>query len=228
MLPAATAAPAYAERAQSDEGSRLANQPLPPGAQLREEFADTAYWIATILTDRSGRATVTVSLPDNLTTWVFRGVGVTSDTRVGDQAIDPAGHETAAHSPVAPRFFVAGDRVELAALVSNNTGASQDVTVTLTAEGLTLEDPAEQNVTIADKGEQRITWWITADDVETASIVMSAVADEYADAARPRLTTVPDGTSGSIPLFRSRDRGNGRTVDRGRQPDRDDRPSSPL
>jgi hypothetical protein len=40
------------------------------------------------MTDKDGKASVTVKLPDNLTTWTMRGVGVTGDTRVGEGLAD--------------------------------------------------------------------------------------------------------------------------------------------
>ena len=39
------------------------------GAQVRTRFADTAYWSPSVITDSDGTATVTVDMPENLTTW---------------------------------------------------------------------------------------------------------------------------------------------------------------
>ncbi|MBW2278279.1 MAG: alpha-2-macroglobulin, partial [Deltaproteobacteria bacterium] len=192
--PMATGAPQMEAEEGLARAPEAAPAPLPPGVQLREQFSDTAFWDATIVTDRTGRATVKIELPDNLTTWVFRSVGVTADTEVGDETIDLLVTKPLLVRPVTPRFFVVEDRVQLAALVSNNTGETQDVEVTLHGEGFLLEDPAAQEVTIADGGETKVTWWITVEDVETADVVMSAVAGSYSDAARPRLTTGPEGT----------------------------------
>ncbi|MCP4594052.1 MAG: alpha-2-macroglobulin, partial [bacterium] len=57
-----------------------------------------------------------------------------------------------------------------------------------------MEDAAAQQVEIADGGEVKVTWWVEVEDVEAVDVTMSAVAGDYADAARPRLTTGPDGT----------------------------------
>ena len=176
---------------------------LPPGpepvappadAQPREQFADTAYWDASIATDCSGRATVEIELPDNLTTWVFRAVGVTASTEVGEASAELLATKPLLVRPVTPRFLVVGDRVQLAALVSNDTGSAQEVTVTLHEEGLTLEGPSAHVVSIPDGGEDKVTWWVTVDDVSAVDATVSAVAGPYSDAARPRLTTGPEST----------------------------------
>ena len=40
-----------------------------PASVTRENFPDTAYWDAQIVTDANGEATVSMNLPDSLTTW---------------------------------------------------------------------------------------------------------------------------------------------------------------
>ena len=187
------AAPMPTMVAEDAVEQKAANE-LPPGVELREEFADTAFWDANVVTDETGRASVTIQLPDNLTTWVLRGVGVTADTEVGEETADLLVTKPLLVRPVTPRFFVVDDRAQLAALVSNNTGATQEVEVTLHADGLALEDEAAQTVSIPDGGEAQVTWWVEAEDVEVADVSFSAVAGDYSDAARPRLTTGPDGT----------------------------------
>jgi uncharacterized protein YfaS (alpha-2-macroglobulin family) len=178
-----------------DEGRMLkVGEELPAGVELREEFEDAAFWDAAVVTDRTGRATVEIEMPDNLTTWVFRGVGITADTEVGEATIDFLVTKPLLVRPVTPRFFVVGDRAQLAALVSNNTGETQEVEVTLHAEGLLVDGSAVQQVSIPAGGEEKVTWWVEVEDVPSADIAFSAVAGEYTDAARPRLTTGSEGT----------------------------------
>ncbi len=194
MAPSAPMATAVAEMPLEAKVGERGAVALPPGVELREEFEDTAFWDATVVTDRTGRATVEVELPDNLTTWVFRGVGVTAETEVGEETTELLVTKPLLVRPVTPRFFVVGDRAQLAALVSNNTGAAQEVEVTLHATGLVLEDPAVQTIPVPSGGEEEVTWWVEVEDVETVDVTMSAVAGDYSDAARPRLTTGPEGT----------------------------------
>ncbi|MFB0537277.1 MAG: Ig-like domain-containing protein [Anaerolineae bacterium] len=166
----------------------------PPGVALREEFADTAYWDATVVTDRSGRASVEIELPDNLTTWVFRGVGITADTEVGEATTELLVTKPLLVRPVTPRFFVVDDQAQLAAILNNNTDEDLEVQVALSSTGLVVHDDEEQTVTIAAGSEGKVTWQVTVEDVEKVDVIFSAVAGEYSDAARPRLTTGPEGS----------------------------------
>ena len=184
------AAPMALDGDQAGKGGAMP----PPGVDLREEFADTAYWRADFTTDPDGRGQVQIKLPDNLTTWVFRGVGASRDTVVGEATVDLLVTKPLLVRPVTPRFFVVADEAYLSALVSNNTDRELAVEVALSSTGLVLHNDETQSVTIPARGETKITWRVTVQDVPNVEIIFSAVSGEYSDAARPRLTTGPDGT----------------------------------
>jgi uncharacterized protein YfaS (alpha-2-macroglobulin family) len=190
--PAATSAPAALE--SSAKNAAQGSTPT-----VREQFADTAYWNATITTDVNGSASVDIALPDNLTTWVLRGVALTADTRVGEGTTDLLVTKPMLVRPVMPRFLTVGDTVELAANVSNNTASPLTTQVGLTARGITVTGELTQTLTIPANGEAQATWRASVPDVTAADLVFSAVAGSYADAARPRLGTGPGGT---LPVYR--------------------------
>ena len=189
---------AMSERsASADQGSAAAQ--LPAGVALRENFVDAAYWNAAVTTDADGRTALDVKLPDNLTTWVVRAVGVTTDTKVGEATIETLVTKPLLIRPVTPRFFVVGDRVRLAASVTNQTSGDLDVEMTLASTGLSLEGPAVQTLAVPAGSERQATWWVTVGNIESVDLAFSAVAGGLSDAARPRLTTGPEGT---IPVYR--------------------------
>ncbi len=188
---------------EADVGGRAANIAPPEGVEIREEFQDTAYWEPRLVTDREGKARVTLTLPDNLTTWVVRGVGLTAQTAVGEATDELVATKPLLVRPVAPRFFVVEDRAQLAANVSNNTDTTLEVEVSLSAEGvgISADTPPRQTVTLPARSERKVTWWATVDDVTEAQLVFSAVTPpdaggevQYADASTPRVTTGPDGS----------------------------------
>lgn len=194
------AGPPTAAPAAGAEAPELVSADRGPAAPaVRAQFADTAYWNAVVTTDAGGHAAVQVKLPDNLTTWVMRGVGLTGDTRVGEGTVEVIATRPLLVRPVTPRFFVVGDSAELAANVSNNTGAPLEAQVALAARGLTVATAITQTVRVPANGEATVTWQVTAQDVTAADLVFSAVSGNYSDASRPRLAAGPDGT---LPVYR--------------------------
>ncbi len=174
----------------------LDNAPVPV---VREEFADTAFWGASITTGEDGRAEGSITLPDNLTTWVLRGVGITDATHVGEGTAEVVATRPLLIRPVTPRFLVVDDEVELAANVSNRTDEALQVEVGLQTEGLTVTDALTQSVTIAARSETKVTWQTTVQDVAAVDLVFRAVSEQYSDASKPRLASGPDGT---LPVYR--------------------------
>jgi alpha-2-macroglobulin len=162
-------------------------------AFIRSQFEDTAYWNGTILTGPDGRATVTVKVPDNLTTWVALVRGLDRDARVGEAEIEVITTKPLLVRPHAPRFLVAGDRVVLGMHVHNNTIASLNVSARLEAAGFDLDNPdrAVQVVTVPSGGQRYVFWDGVAQPVDKIDLVFSAQAGELRDAATPDLGPLP-------------------------------------
>lgn len=160
---------------------------------LRTDFRDTAYWSGAFETDANGRAVIEFPLPDNLTTWTTLVRGLTQDTKVGEAVAELLVTKDLIVRPVTPRFLVAGDRVQLGAVVNNNTSRSLDVTVDLQSSGITLEDPAasSQSIQVAPGGRERVNWWATVPDAGSANLVFSARSGGLQDSATPALGEIP-------------------------------------
>ena len=150
----------------------------------RENFPDTAYWEAQIVTDANGNALVSMNLPDNLTTWQVLVRGMTMDTLVGEAKLDLVATQDLLIRPVAPRFLVAGDHALLAAVVQNNTTNAMQGNATLQASGFVLDDPNSmtQAVSLPANGRVRLEWWGMAENVTSASLRFSVQAGELQDA----------------------------------------------
>ncbi len=157
-------------------GGGLASESL-----VRTNFQDTAYWRARVRTDASGRASVEVTLPDNLTTWRMRARGITADTLVGEGTADVLSTLDVLARPVTPRFFVIGDKATLSIVAHNNTVNDLDAVVTLQAAGLDIAQ-GPQTVRIPAGGKVKVDWQVTVPNVEQVVLRGSVKAGDYADA----------------------------------------------
>ncbi|MCB8921737.1 MAG: Ig-like domain-containing protein [Ardenticatenaceae bacterium] len=157
---------------------------------IREDFPDTAYWRGQITTDANGEATVSITLPDNLTTWRMDARAVTEDTKVGQATHDIVTTKPVLVSPLTPRFFVVGDEARVGTAVHNNTDQPLSANVTLQAEGVTLHNPDTQVIEIPARQQGVVYWNVVVNDVERVDFVFSVNAGEYSDASRPTLGTL--------------------------------------
>ncbi len=165
---------------------------------IREEFVDTPYWNGSVVTGADGTAQVSITLPDNLTTWRLdaRAVSLPADAplRVGSATYDLISTKPLLVRAITPRFFVEGDEVALAAIVNNNTG--QDLTVDVR---LISDPPLEylngrdsERVTIAAGTRGRVEFPVRvmlADDQQFVNLTFTAIDSTrtFADATIPPL-----------------------------------------
>ncbi len=169
--------------------------------EIRKEFPDTALWRAQVRTGPTGETQVTFELPDSLTTWVADARAVTADTKVGSETLEFVVAKPLLIRPVTPRFFVAGDRPEVAAVVHNNTGEELDVTVSLEALGGAVAEESAQVVTVPAGGRTRVTWSLAVPTAATGEVLLnfSVAGGGYEDATRPTLGQPPEQ---ALPVYR--------------------------
>ncbi|MBN1658623.1 MAG: Ig-like domain-containing protein [Anaerolineae bacterium] len=161
------------------------------GGLVRSRFADTAFWAPVVRTDEEGRAQVEVALPDNLTTWRMQARGITAETLVGRAEVDVLSTLDLLVRPVLPRFFVVGDRAEIATVVHNNTAEPLDVRVNISAEGLRLPTETSREVRVPAGDKVRVDWPVEVLPGQEVSVRMWASAGD-----------LYDGREDALPVYR--------------------------
>ncbi|HLC05224.1 MAG TPA: Ig-like domain-containing protein, partial [Anaerolineales bacterium] len=173
--------------------------------EVRQDFPDTAFWDAHVQTGSDGQAQVTVTLPDNLTTWRMDARAVTADSKVGQAINDLISTRPLLVRPQTPRFFVVGDQVRLGAAIHNNTDQAMTVDIELQAEGLTLQGNRSQRTEIAAKRQAYVTWDAEVDpEAGRVDLIFSAqgqttTGERLQDASRPPLGTLDNQ---GLPVYR--------------------------
>ncbi len=163
--------------------------------EVRRIFRDTAYWNATVRTDDEGRATVSVELPDNLTTWRLTAKAVNEATQVGDATNDIVVAKDLLIRPVTPRFFVSGDTARLEAIVHNYTDQRVEVAVSLSATGLAIDGSSAHSVSIPAGESHEVVWQTSVALADQATLTFSArAANGLSDAVELELPVYAYGT----------------------------------
>ncbi|MCG3179041.1 MAG: hypothetical protein BIFFINMI_01372 [Phycisphaerae bacterium] len=170
--------------AEGDPGS--AQQAVQP--TVRSNFADTALWVGALTTNDKGEAEVSLTMPENLSTWKTKAWAMGDGARCGEGSAEVVTTKNLIVRLQAPRFFVQKDEVVLSANVHNYLKSKKDVKVELTLEGGTLEllpdNKLEQAVQIDAGGEKRVDWRVRVLKPGDASITVKALTDEESDAMR--------------------------------------------
>jgi uncharacterized protein YfaS (alpha-2-macroglobulin family) len=163
---------------------------------VRKEFPDAIFWAADITTDASGTATVRVSYPDALTTWRLTARAVTADTHAGAALQRTTTTKDVILRVITPRFLTEGDTMRLPTVLHNYLPDAKNMTVSVSAKGLTpLDDAATQPkaATIASGDESRMEWPFKADKVGSATVTGTATTEGDGDAVEQTLPVLPYG-----------------------------------
>jgi uncharacterized protein YfaS (alpha-2-macroglobulin family) len=160
---------------------------------IRKEFKDTAFWQPDVVTGGDGKATVSFTLPDNLTTWRATARGVTADTRVGSVVQKTIARKDVIMRLEMPRFLTEGDTVTISGLVHNFLKNDKSTKISLELNGAQLLDPPDSTVTIRPNGEHRVDWRVQANTVGKLTLLAKALTDTESDAVEMTMEIVPHG-----------------------------------
>ncbi|HEY8287048.1 MAG TPA: alpha-2-macroglobulin family protein, partial [Chloroflexota bacterium] len=157
----------------------------------RQNFPDTAYWNPSVVTDANGNASVTITLPDNLTTWTFTALGGTTGTLVGQNSTDLVSSKDLLLEPALPNFLTVGDTAASGAVVNNLTAVSQSVRVTLQTTNGAAKGDYQSTVDVPAGGSQLVQWPIQAGLVGSQSYLFSAQSSTDPTLGDRLLVSVP-------------------------------------
>ena len=161
-------------------------------------FEDTAFWQGVVRTDASGRASISFTLPDNLTTWQVESVGITKDTKLGSGYYEFITRKEVMVVPLRPRFIVPGDEFLLGAKVFNQTDAAQILHVSFSSDTLEIIDGKEIEAVTLEKDENKTVYFSVRApknvDEGKHVFILSAQNVDYEDTVENTIRILPNNT----------------------------------
>jgi uncharacterized protein YfaS (alpha-2-macroglobulin family) len=124
------------------------------GVGFRSDFKTTVLFAPEVVTGPDGRASVTIDLPDNLTTFRIMAVAVTRGDQAGVGGAEVRVAKPLMALPALPRLARVGDRFEAGVVVHSPTGAVKEVEVRAEAQGLVLDGTPTQRVALGGTGRE--------------------------------------------------------------------------
>lgn len=145
-----------------------------PEERKRMNLKDTAFWNPAIVTNDAGIATVTFTLPDNLTTWQLLAIASTKDSRFGAKDGTMLETKHVIVRPVRPRFAVVGDEARLGAIVHNFLPTTQTFAVSLKGKGFTVRGSSTQKITVKPDEQMKVDFPVAFDITDKATFDFKA------------------------------------------------------
>ena len=118
----------------------------------RRVFPETAYWNASIITDKEGKATVKIEAPSTTTRWRLLARGTTAETLVGEGRAAIATKKDFFVELKLPQIVGEGDTLRIIARVHNLTDYKGPVGLTLALDGGQEKADLTAKVELAGRG----------------------------------------------------------------------------
>ncbi len=163
------------------------------GQQMRprSNFADTAYWTPSVVTDVYGNANVQFTWPDNLTRWVATSEAVTTDTGVGDARATALVTKDFLVRLETPRFIRRGDTVTFVGIAHGMAGSPR-VRLNLDLGA----DPLETLLTLDHTLTADAAWTVDAGQaIGARTFTLSGSDGQRSDAMRLTIPVEAVGTA---------------------------------
>ncbi len=162
---------------------------------IRTDFRDLALWQGIVLTDEKGEAFVDITWPDSLTTWKTSCVGVTKDTKVGQESIETHVKKNLIARMSLPPFLREGDVTTVSAIVSNYGEHETSVTVSFDVQKAVLETKEPKQIIQLKAGEEKHIDYLVKAIIGygEATFTVKALASGESDAMSMNIPLLPYG-----------------------------------
>jgi len=182
---------------------RMSDDPNP--IRLRTNFNALAIFAPSVRTDASGRATVKINLPDNLTRYRITAVAGDGAKKFGLAESTLTARQSLMIRPSAPRFMNFGDRAELPVVVQNQTDKSLTADVAMRAANAQLTDGDGRRITIPANDRVEIRFPVTTAKTGVARFQIGAVSGDLADAAEFSFPVLTPATTEAFATYGTTD-----------------------
>ena len=218
-VPMPSAAPMMMESAAAEAPAgfsgedKQAAQPI----RVRSNFDPLALFAPTVGTDAEGKASVEVTVPDNLTRYRVMVVAVGDGKFFGSGEASVTARLPLMVRPSAPRFLNFGDSFELPVVLQNQTDDDMTVHVAvkatnadLTGDGAqTIEqgEAAGYSLNVPANNRVEVRFPTTTASAGTARFQFGGVSGDYADAAEVSLPVWTPATTEAFAVYGQVDEG---------------------
>jgi len=166
--------------------------------RVRQFFPETWLWTE-LMTDASGNATQTVTVPDTITTWKLRAVAISKENGLGVAESELTVFQPFFLTIDLPYSAIRGEEFPVSVAIYNYLDTAQTVQVDITEDSLfDLLDTASKTVEIAPNDIGSVQFKIRPNQIGIKEIKITARSPQAADAVIKTIIIEPEGVAREI------------------------------
>ncbi|HVV84546.1 MAG TPA: Ig-like domain-containing protein [Kofleriaceae bacterium] len=178
-----------------------------PAIAVRTNFNPLAAFAPSVRSGGDGKASVELTVPDNLTRYRLIAIAVAGDKEFGKGESAMTARLPVMVRPSPPRFLNFGDTFQLPVVVQNQTDAALDVTVGVRATNASLTDGGGRKVTVPANDRVEVRFPAAAELAGTARFQIVASSSAGGDAAEVALPVWTPATTEAFATYGQLDSG---------------------
>lgn len=150
----------------------------------RDLFLNSVYWNPSVRTNDKGKATVSFTVPDNLTTFRIIAFGQTKNNRFGVKETTFKVKKDLSIFTVFPEFLIQGDTFKAGINIHNQSNTQGSAEVTAFSDNLTINGNNTAKINLSKKSVHPAMFKYTANKVGTSNYGFKAVLDDLQDSIK--------------------------------------------
>ncbi|MHB0999369.1 MAG: alpha-2-macroglobulin family protein [Armatimonadota bacterium] len=168
--------------------------PTKQDVRVRQFFPETMYFNPSVITDGSGKATISLDAADSITTW---RVSAMASSKVGQLGSNSEGMKVFQDFFIdidLPVSLTQNDEVSIPVAIYNYLPSAQTVTLELTTEPwFELTDSATKKIEIGENDVEGIYYRIKVKEIGNHKLTVHAMGSKMSDAISRQIEVMPDG-----------------------------------
>ena len=198
--------PARRMRAESEknldqDGKDSGGESAASAIAIRSNFNPLAAFAPSVKTDASGKATVDIKVPDNLTRYRIIAIAVAGERQFGKGESAVTARLPLMVRPSPPRFLNFGDTFQLPVVVQNQTDSAMQVKVAIRTTNATITDGAGRMVSVPANDRVEVLFPAAAEMAGTARFQVVGSVGSYSDAAELALPVWTPATTEAFATY---------------------------
>jgi CD109 antigen len=179
-------------------GAKDGSEGLVEVERVRQYFPETWIW-EELETGSNGRASLDVTVPDSITTWMLRAVGVSQDHGLGIAEAQLVAFQPFFLTIDLPYSAIRGEEFPVSVSIYNYVDARQDIRVEIEeSDWFDLLDDAVKTVQIGPNDLGSVEFTIRPTSLGTNAVEIKAQGQRAADALSKTVIIEPEGVSREV------------------------------
>ncbi|MGE5195450.1 MAG: alpha-2-macroglobulin family protein, partial [Deltaproteobacteria bacterium] len=159
--------------------------------------AETAYWNPRIVTDKEGKATLAIRLPDRSTAWKLLSKGINGEALAGESETELVSKKDLFGEMKTPLAFTVGDKAEILVEVHNSTLKEGNIEVKFKSTIGDKTTELKKTVAVKKIGIEELSFPVDVTAGESAEFELTVTGGELKDVSTRSAVLVPYG----VPVF---------------------------